>query len=214
MTSAPRSGTPAGAPLDARVRRTRADVTAHGLHLLVTEGWDGITHGRLAQAAGYSRATLYTHWPSRADLLREIVEALPPLPHVAPTGDLRHDLVAELTVVGEAVRTQRLDRVLAVLATLVGSRPELLATRDRLVADVESTLRTMLRAALPRARAEHVTRLLTGAVLGGAVAHGEPPRRAALVAMVDVVVDGLAASGLAAKGLVADGSGADDHRPG
>ena len=60
---------PSDAGEDARVARTRADVARAALEVLTHEDWDAVTHARVAEAAGYSKTTLYTHWPSKVDLV-------------------------------------------------------------------------------------------------------------------------------------------------
>ena len=57
MTPAERSG---DAAQDARVARTRADVSRVALKVLTDEGTDALTHGHVAELAGYSKTTLYT----------------------------------------------------------------------------------------------------------------------------------------------------------
>ncbi|MEO0605338.1 MAG: helix-turn-helix domain-containing protein, partial [Myxococcota bacterium] len=81
---------------DPRVVRTHGAVLRAAADLLLSEGWDHVTHARVARAAGFSRATVYNHWPSRTDLLRAAFEHIGAVEHTPSTGDLRADLVAEL----------------------------------------------------------------------------------------------------------------------
>ena len=53
--------------IDPRVARTRRDVVDATAALLLEVGWDGVTHARVAQRSGYSKATVYAHWPARLD---------------------------------------------------------------------------------------------------------------------------------------------------
>jgi hypothetical protein len=69
---------------DARVSRTRADVSRAALHVLTTEGADALTHAHVAEIAGYSKTTLYTHWPSRVELIALALDAIDNLPHQEP----------------------------------------------------------------------------------------------------------------------------------
>ena len=87
---------------DARVARTRADVARAAFEVLTTEGSDALTHARVADLAGYSKTTLYAHWPSRVDLIAMAIEALGDMPHHDRTGDLRADVIAELQVFRDA----------------------------------------------------------------------------------------------------------------
>src|SRR5690242_3793993 len=83
---------------DARVARTRTDVARAALDVLRTEGFDEVTHAKVAESAGYSKTTLYAHWPTRLDLVRLALDALGEMPHHPVSGDLRADLIGELTV--------------------------------------------------------------------------------------------------------------------
>ena len=78
---------------DARVSRTRADVARAALEVLTTDGSDAVTHARVAEIAGYSKTTLYTHWPARIDLIAMAIESLGDMPHHERTGVLRDDLI-------------------------------------------------------------------------------------------------------------------------
>ncbi len=82
---------------DARVGRTRADVARAALGVLTSEGSDAVTHARVAEVAGYSKTTLYAHWPARFDLIAVALDGLGDMPHHERSGDLRADLVGELT---------------------------------------------------------------------------------------------------------------------
>lgn len=61
---------------DPRVERTRAAVIEAAAELLTTDGPSAITHANVAAAANVSRTTVYNHWPTQADLLRDTIESL------------------------------------------------------------------------------------------------------------------------------------------
>ena len=83
--------------LDPRVRRTQRDVVQAASELLLEEGWFALTHAAVASRAGYSKATLYNHWPDPADLGRAAFLHACATPHHEPTGDPRTDLIGERT---------------------------------------------------------------------------------------------------------------------
>ena len=95
---------------------------------------------RLAQVAGYSRVTLYKHWPTRADILRDAFGGLREAHHHTPTGDVRTDLIGELTTFRTVIEQRRIDRALAALAELAASHPELADVRDEVVSAGERVL--------------------------------------------------------------------------
>ncbi|MBK6671828.1 MAG: TetR/AcrR family transcriptional regulator [Actinobacteria bacterium] len=117
--------------LDPRVRRTQRDVVQAASELLLEEGWFALTHAAVASRAGYSKATLYNHWPDPADLGRAAFLHACATPHHEPTGDLRTDLIGELTAFSDALVNHHLARVIAALVEMSASDPasaEVLAT--------------------------------------------------------------------------------------
>ena len=100
------------ATVDPRVTHTRHAVLAAAREVLLDEGWEGVTLGRVAERSGYARTTLYRHWPQRLDLLRDLIREEARLAHTTPMGDLRDDLVAELEAFRVAVTSTGLGRVM------------------------------------------------------------------------------------------------------
>ena len=86
-----------GTSKDARVVRTSALVRDAVRDLFEREGAGALTHQRVAERAGVSRATVYRHWPRPVDL---VVEALGvaehPLLHPCDGQPLREWLRREL----------------------------------------------------------------------------------------------------------------------
>lgn len=172
---------------DARVSRTRADVARTALAVLTAEGADALTHAHVAEMAGYSKTTLYTHWPSRADLIALALDALGELPHREPTGDLRADLVAELHAFRQAVRDYRLDRIVAVMAQWASS-DELAAIRDRINTDGQRPIRVMLGGLFSGAELEAAVSMLAGVIACPTLMFGELPEDDVIDAAVDLVL--------------------------
>ncbi|MGB2757221.1 MAG: TetR/AcrR family transcriptional regulator [Acidimicrobiia bacterium] len=98
--------------VDPRVARTRHAVLVAAREVLLDEGWERVTLGRVAERSGYARTTLYRHWPQRLDLLRDLIGEEARLAHTTPTGNLRDDLVAELEAFRVAVTSTGLGRVM------------------------------------------------------------------------------------------------------
>jgi AcrR family transcriptional regulator len=175
-------------PVDARVVRTRHDILRAALNLVTDEGLDAVSHHHLAEVAGYSRATLYKHWPSRNALLRDAFMSLRDGRHSTPTGDLRADLIAELTMFRWEMERHRLDRALAALAVVTASYPEMAEVRDKLVTDGERIVRGLLATVLHGAELEAAAQMLTGGVLNSALLYGRLPSDDVIAAMVDLVL--------------------------
>jgi AcrR family transcriptional regulator len=183
--------------LDPRVVRTRHDVLQAAVDVLVDEGWEAVTFPHVARVAGYSKATLYAHWPDRVALVREAFARFGQMPHDPPVGTLREDLLVELRSFRRAMVEHRLDRALVVLAERAPFAPELAPVRDAFVADGERPMRERLAPLLPPAQADAAVTMLCGSVLHAVLMHGRPPSDEVLEATADAVVAGFGLDPLA-----------------
>lgn len=103
--------------VDPRVERSRTSVVEAAAQLLLANGPDAITHGRVAAAAGVSRTTVYKHFPERADLLFVTAQAIGKnVPDQGElTGDLRTDLHMFLNHLASDLRDPVHTRVIAMM---------------------------------------------------------------------------------------------------
>jgi AcrR family transcriptional regulator len=172
---------------DARVARTRADVARAALTVLTVEGSDAVTHARVAELAGYSKTTLYTHWPSRVDLIALALDALGELPHFERTGDLRTDMIGELQAFRGGITEMRLDRVLTGMAQWA-SVEEMREIRDTINNSGQGQMRAMLAEFLDGAELEAALSMLTGVVACPSIMFGTLPDDDIIAAAVDIVL--------------------------
>jgi AcrR family transcriptional regulator len=177
--------------VDARIVRTRNDVLRAAMDVLVQDGWEAVTHPRVARAAGYAKATVYAHWPDRLSLLKDAFSRFGDMPHHEPTGDLRQDLIGELVSFRSAMVEHRLDRALAVLAERASAGQEVVEIRNAFVEDGERPLRQLLTPLLAPPAREAATLMLCGAVLHSVLMHGQPPSDEVIASAVDLVLAGL-----------------------
>ena len=94
-----RAGRPAGGRLggDRELEILRAT-----FELLGEVGYEGLRLDTVAARARTSKATLYRHWPGKAQLVADAVRACKEFPDEVPdTGDLREDLLATLRHIAE-----------------------------------------------------------------------------------------------------------------
>ena len=178
---------------DARVLRTRADVARTALDVLTTEGADALTHARVAEVAGYSKTTLYTHWPSKVDLIAISLEALGDPGHHERTGDIRTDLVGELKTFRQAVVEHRLDRVLSALAQWA-TVEAMAQIRDRVNAEGQRPIRAILEQSFDGPALEAAISMLAGVVACPSLMFGTLPDDAIIEAAVDIVMSGAGAA--------------------
>jgi AcrR family transcriptional regulator len=184
----PAEGTKAGdVDVDARVARTRADVARAALEVLTGEGSEAVTHARVAEMAGYSKTTLYTHWPARIDLIAMAIESLGDMPHHDRTGDLRADLIGELEVFRTGVVEMRLDRVLSGMAEWA-SVEQMSQIRDRVNTDGQHQMYEMLGECLAGAELEAAVSMLTGVVACPSLMFGTLPQDEVIAAAVDIIL--------------------------
>lgn len=179
------------AGVDPRVARTRNDVLSAAITVLIDDGWDAVTQPNVARAAGYSKGTVYAHWPERVDLLRDAFARYGEMPHHVRTGDLRADLIGELTSFRTAFVEYRLDRALAILAERSSAVPEMVEIRDAFIEDGERPIRERLGTITADDELEAATLMLCGLVLDAVLLHGTPPEDAVIEAAVDQVLRGL-----------------------
>jgi AcrR family transcriptional regulator len=176
-------------PTDPRVARTRRDVVSATSSLLLEHGWDGVTHAEVARRSGYSKATVYTHWPARLDLVRSAIEQICDVAHHPPaTGNLRADLRTSLLDFANDLTDGHLDRLLAGVVERASTSDIVRALRTRLYETGTAGMRSILEAHLRPADVEPSLALLTGAVFVRATFEGETATEAFVDDLIDRVL--------------------------
>jgi AcrR family transcriptional regulator len=186
MTPVP-ANRPSDAGEDARVARTRADVARAAREVLTGEGSEALTHARVAEIAGYSKTTLYTHWPARIDLITMAIEAFGEMPHYERTGDLRTDIIGELKVFRAGILDLRLDRVLTSMAQWA-SEEQMRQVRDKVNTDGQHQMYAMLGELFSGPALEAAVSMLTGVVACPSLMFGIVPDDEIIEAAVDIVL--------------------------
>lgn len=183
--------------LDPRVVRTRSAVLRAAAEVLLTEGWDQVTHSRVARAAGFARATVYNHWPRRADLLRGAFEHIGAVEHASATGDLRADLVEELEVYRRVLIDGQLAGGLIALADRASSDPEIAELRTQWLEHGQSVTLSLLTAARDRGELHAdldvgaVADLLSGGLTYRVAVMAQTADRGFVETLVDSLLDGI-----------------------
>jgi len=186
MTSA--RGRQTGDPVeDARITRTRADVARTAFDVLTGEGSEALTHARVAERAGYSKTTLYKHWPSRADLAALALEALRDVRHHERTGDIRADLIGQLRTFRQGVLDMRLDRVLSAMAQWA-TVDTMSRIRTEINSEGQRPIRTILAEAFEGPELDAAVSMLSGVVACPSLMFGTVPDDDVITAAVDMVL--------------------------
>jgi AcrR family transcriptional regulator len=191
--NAPAVNAPAVKPQaeDPRVTRTRKDVTTAALAILLEQGWSAVTHGAVAKQSGHSRATIYGHWPTQTDLVRDAFKHYEQMPHSTRSGDIKTDLVAEMKSYCDAMVTHSLDRALSMLAEKAQTTDEAIPIRDSFVSAGEKPIRETLALLDDQVTIEALTLMLCGMVTHSVLMHGEPPTRAVIDKAVAIALAGM-----------------------
>ena len=172
---------------DARITRTRADVARTAFDVLIEEGADALTHAHVAERAGYSKTTLYKHWPSRSDLATMALEALRDFKHREHTGDIRADLIGQLTAFRQGVLELRLDRVLSAMAQRA-TVDTMSRIRNEINSEGQRPIRTILADAFEGPQLDAAVSMLSGVVACPSLMFGTVPDDDVIEAAVDMVL--------------------------
>lgn len=187
----------AGTQSDVRVERTRAIVLAAARKLLLEEGWDAVTHLRVATTSGVARATVYRHWPSCADLLHDVLRREVAMGHSRLSGRLHEDLIAEVDALRRQLGAPTLAGVMAVLMERSLYDPQLARVKRSVMAEVTRVLRRCLQdgidnGTLPAAvDIDLAVAQLLGPLLYRRLASAEPLTKAVVTAIVDSFLSSL-----------------------
>lgn len=129
--------------MDPRVGRTRHAVLDSARELMLETGLDAVTHLQVAERSGVARRTLYRHWPTRGDLLHDVLAGAS-YPTYTRTGDVRTDVRAHLRQLRDALVDGPLALVVMALAERSRTDPDLAALREELVEAGCAPLRELL----------------------------------------------------------------------
>lgn len=121
--------------------------------LLFTNGWDAVTHLRVAESSGVGRATIYRHWPTVEDLLADVLlDCQAPLDAGEPTGDLRNDLISAVRVFADPLQSSKLGEVLVAAMDRSPNDPRIQAIHDAMTAISRRPVWDVAKAAIEQGR--------------------------------------------------------------
>ncbi|HET6358907.1 TetR/AcrR family transcriptional regulator [Streptomyces sp.] len=145
-----------------RVQRTRAHILAIARELLPGVGSAGLTYALLAERAKVTRQTLYRHWPTRANLLSDLMLEGPDVAYPEPSTDVRTVATAWLT----SLRAGLSDPPTRAASLAVIAQADLDSTQalTRIVEDRQAAFNTLLEPSGRQITADEYT-LLTAPVI-------------------------------------------------
>jgi len=97
---------------NARVRNSKATVLAATAELLYERGFSGVSVDEISRRTGVSKTTIYRHWATRADLLRDACLTIGTPQPVPDTGSFEGDIVALMRGLAEVLRSAKWTSVL------------------------------------------------------------------------------------------------------
>lgn len=137
---------------DPRVERTRAAVIEAAAELLTADGPIALTHANVAAAAKVSRTTVYAHWPTIGELLRDTIEVLGEAPITSDqlSGVLRDDLDLLCGQLASDLRDEQ--RASMILSMMERARydADVASVRDEFLRVFTDVFATVIRTAVQR----------------------------------------------------------------
>lgn len=118
--------------MDPRIARSRKQILEATTSLLFERGLGGTSIDEVSRLTGIAKTTIYRHWPTRADLLRDACSQIGTPIEIPLSGNLRADAHSYLKRLAKLLRTERWT---AVLPSVIDA-----AERDREIAEMYSRL--------------------------------------------------------------------------
>ncbi|BAK33470.1 putative TetR family transcriptional regulator [Microlunatus phosphovorus NM-1] len=118
---------------------------------LTEVGYGNLSMERVAQRARASKASVYSRWPSRAELVADLAHALMPDASDAPdTGDLRGDLISLFRAIAEVLAGPAGEALRGLLAEVLPDPARTLEIRSRSQHSARRALETVVQRAVDR----------------------------------------------------------------
>ncbi len=136
--------------LDERVRRSRAAVLGATAQLLFERGFGGASVDEIARRSGVAKTTIYRHWPTRTDLLRDACSKLG-TPLTAPdSGSFEADVTALMTNLAHLLRSAKWTSVLPSIIDAAERDPDVAEMYSKLQQGYSQPFETVIQRAVRR----------------------------------------------------------------
>jgi len=136
--------------LDERVRRSRETVLAATVELLFERGFAGASVDEISRRSGVAKTTIYRHWPTRADLLRDACSTIGTPQNVPDTGNFKTDVTALVTGLAQLLRTAKWTSVLPSIIDAAERDPDIAEMYSKLQRGYSAPLETVILRAVGR----------------------------------------------------------------
>jgi len=136
--------------LDERVRRSRVTVLGAAAELLFERGFAGASVDEISRRSGVAKTTIYRHWPTRVDLLRDACATIGTPLEVPDTGSFTTDVTALMLNLTHLLRSARWTSVLPSVIDAAERDPDIAAMYSRLQEGYSTPLRTLIGRAIQK----------------------------------------------------------------
>ena len=136
--------------LDVRVRRSRATVLGVTAELLLERGFAGASVDEITRRSGVAKTTIYRHWPTRGDLLRDACSSIGTPLEVPDTGNFEGDVTALVTSLAHLLRSAKWTSVLPSVIDAAERDPDIAAMYSRLQEGYSAPLLFVIQRAMRR----------------------------------------------------------------
>ena len=130
--------------VDVRVQRSRATVLGVTAELLFERGFSGASVDEITRRSGVAKTTIYRHWPTRADLLRDACSSIGTPLEVPDTGSFEGDVTALLTSLAHLLRSEKWTSVLPSVIDAAERDPDIAAMYSRLQEGYSAPLQSII----------------------------------------------------------------------
>ncbi len=154
--------------LDARIQRSRATVLGATAELMIERGFAGASIDEVTRRSGVAKTTIYRHWPTRADLLRDACSIIGTPLEVPDTGNLKGDVRALMVSLAHLLRTAKWSSVLPSVIDAAERDPDIASVYSKLQEGYSSPLTLIIERAMQRGELPETTdaSLLVAALTG------------------------------------------------
>lgn len=118
--------------------------------LLFERGFAGASVDEISRRSGVAKTTIYRHWPTRADLLRDACSTIGTPQTVPDTGNFETDVTILLTDLARLLRTARWTSVLPSIIDAAERDPDIAAMYSKLQGGYSAPLEAAIRNAVER----------------------------------------------------------------
>jgi AcrR family transcriptional regulator len=134
--------------IDERVRRSRAKVLGVTAELLFERGFGGASVDEISRRSGVAKTTIYRHWPTRADLLRDACSTISTPQDVPETGGFETDVTALMTNLARLLRSAKWTSVLPSVIDAAERSPDIADMYKTLQQSYSAPLKTVIQRAM------------------------------------------------------------------